>query len=222
MYRTVLLLQTGTWCLWVGSKYHWRKLKSTGNRHNMEGMFWSLFYLWAFLSQFVSVFAEQNPWVWVSVAERGFSGPSFTVLVCERSCCCLWAFLSLFVSGIFAEQNRWGWDSVEERGEGGWPGHSSCFVSVLGAVCERSCCCLWAVFLCRTKPVSLRFRGGEGGGVDGLVTPPQSYDQLSIEERRWRLPTDWLLHIWLINCFYFMHVTIAIWVGEYGSLFTAA
>ena len=37
--------------------------------------------------------------------------------------------------------------------------------------------------LCRTKPVSLRFRGGESG-VDGLVTPPQSYDQLSIDERR--------------------------------------
>lgn len=36
----------------------------------------------------------------------------------------------------------------------------------------------------RTKPVSLRFRGGEGGSVDGLVTPPQSYDQLSLDERR--------------------------------------
>ena len=41
-----------------------------------------------------------------------------------------------------------------------------------------------AFYVCRTKPVGLRFRGGEGGLVDGLVTPPPSYDQLSIEERR--------------------------------------
>ncbi len=131
----------------------------------------------------------------VSLRFRGGEGGGIdglvTFLVCERSCCSLWAFLLQFVSVPVAVCERYFCRtkpvSLRFRGGegGGWViVHYSClwaflllFLSVLVAVCE------WYFF--RTKPVSLRFRGGEGGGVDGLVTPPQSYDQLSIEERRW-------------------------------------
>ncbi len=113
---------------------------------------WTVWSLLLFVSIFVAVCVCPYCCLWAVFLQnktgepeipgrRGGGGDSqVTLHICESSCCCLWVFLLLFVSGIFADQNRWVWDSGEERGRG-----MDGLVTFL--VCERSCCCLWPFLL---------------------------------------------------------------------------